>query len=54
MKFVSCTSNSQERMFDFQINFKNSSEVDFESSRSSVKSESWNNPNRQYCVVLRI
>ena len=27
-------------------------EVDFESSRSPAKSESWNNPNRQCCAVI--
>ena len=34
--------------------FKKSREVHFECSRSPVKSESWNNSNRQYCAVLHI
>ena len=51
LKFVSYTSNLLEQMYDFQ---KRSvpPEVDFESSRSPAKLESWNSPNLHCFAVL--
>ena len=40
------------QMYDFQIYMKNSPEVDFKSSRSPAKSESWNSPNLHCFAVL--
>ena len=41
LTFVSCTSNWWWQMFGFREYIKSSPEVDFESSRSPAKSESW-------------
>ena len=50
LKFVSYTSNLSEQMYDFQkLNVP--PEVDFESSRSPAKSESWNSPNL-HCLAV--
>ena len=45
LKSVSCTSNSPARTCDFR-------NVDFESSRSSAKSKSWNNPSLHRSAVF--
>ena len=52
LTFASCTYNWLVQMFDFQKMHKTSPDVDFESSRSPAKSESWNNPNRQCWAAL--
>ena len=45
LKFVSYTSNLLEQMYDFRNMHNVPPDVDFESSRSPAKSESWNSPN---------
>ena len=52
--FVSCTSNLLEQMYDCQKKKKHNvpPEVDFESSRSPAKSESWNSPNLHCSAVF--
>ena len=52
LKFVSCTSNSSAQMYDFQKMHNVPPEVDFESSTSPAKSESWNSPSLHYFAVL--
>ena len=51
-QFVSCTSFLLEQMYDFQKRHNVPPEVDFESSRSPAKSESWNNPSLHCLAVL--
>ena len=51
-KFVSCTSNLLGQMFCFPEIHKTPPEVDFESSRSPAKSESWNKPSLQCRAVF--
>ena len=51
LNFVSYTSNLSEQMYDFQKTHNVPPEVDFESSRSPAKSESWNSPSLQ-CSAL--
>ena len=62
LKFVSYTSNLLEQLYDFQ-RCNVPPEVDFESSRSPAKSESWNSPNLhclavfptwQYCLYSHV
>ena len=50
-KFVSYTSNWMEQMHDFQKTHNAPPEVDFESSRSPAKSESWNSPSL-HCLAV--
>ena len=51
-QFVSCTSILLEQMYDFQKTHNVSPEVDFESSRSPAKSESWNSPSLHCFAIL--
>ena len=51
--FVSCTeSNLLVRMYDFRKCTASPPEVDFKSSRSPAKSESWNSHNLHCCAVF--
>ena len=51
LKFVSYTSNSQERMINFWRH-RILSEIELESQEFPAKSESCHKPNRQWCAVL--
>ena len=50
-QFVSCTSDLLEQMYDCRKTHNVPPEVDFESSRSPAKSESWNSPSLHFLEV---